>query len=735
MCFFVLHNKSICFYLSIVSGMKSIRKIIFLIYWVIILILFPSQILFSQEKDTLDAQMLFNLSLDDLMNIEIESSVKQKQSITEAPSVVTVITAKQIKERGYFSVAEALNSTAGFDVITDYFQPNLGIRGINGGMRSWSRLAKVMIDGQSISFRSSSDNYLDPSLIPIEAIEKIEIVRGPNSAIYGKNAFLGVINIITKNGSTLSDNSITHFGGVYQKEAAYGISTVFGGSQNDFDFLFASSFSQFNFSGLSPHNIPGSDIYDNNSLTEQNESVPFSVYAKLHYESEKIGEISFDLSHQNINHKHEFADWGALTHHNRINLINTFERLRYTKDLFTDFKVNVSLAHSHSNPLDNEILDTDGDHSTWIKRELNTTSYDISGDLLYLVNEDNNFTLGIDYTADLHEYQKFYTIIENNNEILNPGGSEGPENFNNLGVFLQMIINPGTFFTIDFLKKLTITAGYRFDFHSIYEDVLTYRLAAVYALNNSYSSKLMYGTSFNAPSPAQLYTNAMFTGDIIGNPDLKPEKAKTLEWALLGRISEHLNFNTNIFYTIIEDKIEYLLPFGEISNITAANISKVYSAGFEAEINVLFSNSTSYVNYSYQKSLNERYNPMLGDIRVKTNIYPQHMLKFGETYKFPKLHFRVHLDGKFIGSRKASEQNSYVYDPINYAINSYYLDPYFIVGLNIESTDLKLFTEKESILSLKVENLFNTDYYFPGFSDFDIPGIGRSLILKLTQTL
>jgi len=715
--------------------MKSIKKVNFLINWVTILILISSSTLFSQEKDTLNTQMLFNLSLDDLMNIEIESSVKQKQRITEAPSIVTVITAKQIKERGYLSVSEALNSIAGFDVITDYFQPNLGIRGINGGMRSWSRLAKVMIDGQSISFRSSSDNYLDPSLIPIEAIEKIEIVRGPNSAIYGKNAFLGVINIITKTGSTLSDNSITHFGGIYQKEPAFGLSTVFGGSEHDFDFLFASSISQFDFSGLNPRNIPGSDIYDENSITEQNEITPFSIYAKLHYKSENIGEISFDLSHQNINNKHEFADWGALTHHNRVNLINTFERLRYTKDFFTDFKATLSLAHSHSKPLDNEILDTDGDHSTYIKRELNTSSYDISGDLLYSVNETNNFTLGIDYTADVHEYQKYYTIIENNDKILNPGGSDGPENFNNLGVFLQMILNPSTFFSIDFLKNLTITAGYRFDYHSIYEDVLTYRLAAVYVLNKSYSTKLMYGTSFNAPSPAQLYTNAMFTGDIIGNPDLKPERAKTLEWAFLGRLTEHLNFNTNIFYTIIEDKIEYLLPFGEISNITAANISKVYSAGFEAEINVLFSNSTSYVNYSYQKSLNERYNPMLGDIRVKTNIYPQHMLKFGETYKFPKLHFRVHLDGKFISSRKASEQNSYVYDPINYAINSYSLDPYFILGLNIESTNLKLFTEKESILSIKIENLLNTEYYFPGFSDFDIPGIGRSVILKLTQTL
>jgi outer membrane receptor for ferrienterochelin and colicins len=506
--------------------MKSIKKGFtdFLLLCFIILIVSPD--IYSQEIDTLNTKMLFDLSLDDLMNIEIESAVKQKQNITEAPSVITVITAKQIKERGYLSVAEALNSTVGIDVITDYFQPNMGIRGINGGMRSWSRLVKVMIDGQSIAIRSSSDNYLDASLIPMEAIEKIEIVRGPNSAIYGKNAFLGVINIITKNGSNLTDNSVTHFGGVYQKEATYGISTVFGGKKNNFDILFASSFSHYDYSGLTPKNVPGSTIYNTNDLTEQSEVVPFSIYGKLHYESEKWGEITFDMSHQNINHKFEFADWGTLTHHNRINILNAFERLRYSKDLLTDFKTSFSFTHSYSRPLNNEILDNDGDHSNYIIRDFSTTSYEIAGDLIYQFNEHNNFTFGADYTADQHEYQKFYTISEDGTQTLNPGGSDGPENFNNLGIYLQMILNPSTFFDMDFLKNLSITAGYRFDLHSIYEDVLTYRLAAVYSFTKRFSTKLMYGTSFNAPSPAQFIPTQCLPVILLEILILNPRKQK-----------------------------------------------------------------------------------------------------------------------------------------------------------------------------------------------------------------
>ncbi|OFX21714.1 MAG: hypothetical protein A2041_12925 [Bacteroidetes bacterium GWA2_31_9b] len=689
----------------------------------------------SQEIDTSETQKLFDLSLDDLMNIEIVSAVGQTQNITDAPSIVTVITSKQIKERGYMSVAEALNSTAGIDIITDYFQPNMGIRGVNGGIRSWSRLVKVMIDGHSISLRSTSDNFLDPSLIPMEVIDKIEIIRGPNSAIYGKNAFLGVINIITKSGESLNTSSISHFVGSVNGNAAYGLSTIFGGKNKNIDFFFSSTYSQYNYSGLTPTNIPGSEIYSKNDLTEQNISSPLSVYTKIRYEKEEIGEFILDLSQQNINSNAEFADWGSLTHHNKINIINVYERLQYSKSIFDNLKSHISLAHTHSKPLSNEILDIDNNHSDWIKREFNTTSYEVGGDISYYPEEKSTFSLGVDYTADIHDYQKYYTINNEGEETLNPGGFTGPQNFNNIGVSLQAIVNPGSFFNITALNKLTLTAGYRFDFHTIYDDVLTYRLAAVYQIANQLSTKLMYGTSFNAPSSAQLYTNSMYPGDIIGNPDLKPEQAKTLEWAIMGKVIENLNFNTNLFYTVIDDKIEYLLPYGEITNITAANISKVYSAGIEAELNYNIMNSISYLNYSYQKSINERINPLYGTIKVKTALYPQHIIKFGETYKFPNLNTRVHVDGKYFSSRKASEQNSFEYDPINYSINSYNLDSYFIIDLSVESMNLSFFNDNETIISFKINNLLNTKYDYPGFDDYDIPGLGRTFLIKLTQTL
>ncbi|HAF30442.1 MAG TPA: hypothetical protein DCG75_15475 [Bacteroidales bacterium] len=703
------------------------------LHLIVIILLFSVYDSYSQEIDTSSTSNLFELSLEDLMNIEIVSAVRQNQNITDAPSIVSVITEKQIKERGYLSVDEALNSIAGLDIITDHYQPNLGIRGINGGLRSWSRLVKVMVDGQSISFRSGSDNYLDASLIPIEAIEKIEIIRGPNSALYGKNAFLGVVNIITKSGSNLEKASISHFIASLNENTSFGLSSIWGGKKNNIDFIFASSYSQLDQSGLIPQNVPGSSVYSNLNKSQKNESNPLSVYTKLRYEKENIGTIVFDMNQQLINSYAEFLDWGTLTHNNRISLFNSYERLTYSKDVFENLYSSFSVTHSTGKPSKKEIFDTDSDPSVWVERDIGYTGYDVSGSVSYFIDDINNFALGIDYTTDAHDHQKYYTVNNNGVRTLNPGGTEGIKNFNNLGVYLQMIFNAGEFFNINYLSNLTLTAGYRFDYHNIYGDVLTYRLAAVYRLANQLSTKLMYGTSFNAPSPVQLYSNYITPGGLVGNPALKPEKAKTWEWALMGKIIDNVNFNTNIFYTEIDDKIEYLLPYGQVSNITAENVSNIYSAGIEAELNASLFHNTAYVNYSYQKSILEKTDPLLEKIRVNTALYPSHMIKFGDIYHLPEYFLNINLEGKFISSRIASDQNNFIYDPINYSTNRYSLDSYFILDLTISSTNIEIFENSTTKISLKIQNLLNSKFYYPGFNNYDIPGLGRAIYVRFTQ--
>lgn len=711
--------------------MKKLRSFSYLILIFIFNCIIVSNS-YSQEVDTTNAQALFALSLDDLMDIEIVSAARKNQNITDAPSIISVITEKQIKERGYSNIAEALNSIAGFDVITDYFQPNTGIRGINGGLRSWSRLMKVMVDGQSVSFRSNSDNYLDASLIPIHVIEKIEIIRGPNSAIYGKNAFLGVINIITKSGEKIN-NVISNSLGSINNNSAFDLNAIWGGSKNNLDIVFASSYSQLDYSKLTPTNVPGHTIYTSQNLTQKTESNPLSVFVKLKYETESFGKLVFDMNQQNINSSSEFLDWGTLNRNNHINLLNSYERISYSNLFFGYFNTDISFAYSVGKPIRNEILDNDSDPTSWIEREIGYTGYDFNFNSSYAFDDINNLSFGVDYTIDNHDHQKFYTVSNTGIKTLNPGGTEGYNNFNNLGVYVQLILNPGTFFHFNALKDLTLTAGYRFDYHNIYGDVLNYRLAAVYHIAKTLSTKIMYGTSFNAPSSIQLYSNYLAPGGIVGNPDLEPERAKTLEWALMGKLSESITFNTNLFYTNIEDKIEYLLPYGQVSNITAKNVSNIYSAGLEAELNVNILNSSSYLNYSYQRSILEKTDPFLEEIRLKTALYPTHLVKFGSILHLTKYFTNINIEGKYISSRIASDQNNFIYDPINYNINRYELDPYFLIDVIISSADVEIIENSKTRISIQIKNLLDTEYNYPGFKNYDIPGLGRTYFIKITQ--
>ena len=135
---------------------------------------------------------------------EVWTATKTEQKNYEAPAIITTVTREQIGVWGYRSISEVLSHLLGFYVVDDHTSPNLAVRGISGGLYADSSIVKVLIDGHSVAFHSTGGNWLGPELVPLSAVERIEVVRGPASALFGADAFLGVINIKTRSGKSLS---------------------------------------------------------------------------------------------------------------------------------------------------------------------------------------------------------------------------------------------------------------------------------------------------------------------------------------------------------------------------------------------------------------------------------------------------------------------------------------------------------------------------------------------------
>jgi len=146
---------------------------------------------------------LGDASLAQLMNVEVYSASKHLQSVREAPAFVTVITAEDIRNYGYRTLAEVLQSVPGFYVTYDYQYNDMGMRGY---MRTsdYNTPFLLLIDGHRANDGIFENAALGRELpLDVDLIERVEVIRGPSSSLYGANAVFGVINVVTRRGRDL----------------------------------------------------------------------------------------------------------------------------------------------------------------------------------------------------------------------------------------------------------------------------------------------------------------------------------------------------------------------------------------------------------------------------------------------------------------------------------------------------------------------------------------------------
>ncbi len=683
-----------------------------------------------------DSTNVFDLNLEQLIQIEVVSANKISQTISEAPALITVISAEQIKQRGYTNLAMILNSLPGIYILDDYLQFNAGIRGINSGMESWSRVFKLMIDNQPVAFRSTAENWLGTELIPISAIERVEVVRGPVSTIYGANAFLGVVNIITKKGDDQNGLIVNLGTTVIENKLGFNSEFSLAKKIGKIDFLVSYAKNRINKAGINIINMQGNKIYTNKLSSENDIDNSQSIFSKISVDLNKYGIVSFSFSRQSLDNNAQFQNWSVLSDSNRIVINNTFAKLKYSNtNSKKNIVGNISMVYSFGAPDRKQkmfVKNNLNPQGYYLKRDVGFESFDLVGDLSYIFKSGSAVTIGYDHTVDFHNLQTYYEKDIHGNFIL-PLQSKmyGDTTFVNTGIYALATIYPFKKVNVEMINGVSLIGGIRFDKQNLYGNNISYRLGIVMPVKSNLYFKILYGNSYKEPASVQLYTNAIYTNGIIGNDNLKPEKAETYEFITGLIFNDKFSLTLSPFISKIKDKVE-IIPY--FSNYRATNISSIESYGAEVDVQFFIYKISGYVNFSYQKSTLAEPSPINPAklIEKEVSLFPKIMVKNGINIPIRSIKTNFNIEGRYIDQIIASPQNLQVYDPV-FLTKKYKLPSYYIMDMTISSINIYLIKFRETILQFRILNLFNTKYVMPGFKDYDINGYGRNFQFRIIQ--
>jgi vitamin B12 transporter len=521
----------------------------------------------------------------------VVTATRLKTSEREVGSSVTVITADQIRQQQKITVLDVLKDVPALDVVQSGgpgTQASVFIRGAK------SEHTLVLMDGVEMNDPSSAGRSFDFADLMVGNIERIEIVRGPQSTLYGSDAMGGVINIITKKGTGKPSGFVSAEGGSFKTftERA-GIS---GGTG-----LINYS---FGISRLDTDGISAADEKDGNREKDGYENTTFSTRLGI----TPAKNFDADLILRYINTEADIDNSGGAGGDDPNNTADTkqlFLRTQARLSLFDDLweqKLGFSLS-DHSRDYRNDI---DADHPS----DLDRSSYD--GQILKFdwqhnlyLHESNTLTLGIE-TEKEKAKSSYYS-----ESAYGPYTSTfAEENARTSGYYLQDQIKTwNDWFT---------TLGIRLDDHSDFGTKTTYRLASSYLIRQT-STRLKgsYGTGFKAPSLYQLFS-------LYGDQDLEPEKGTGWD-AGVEQIFYHELITLGITY--FKNDFDDLIDF-DSGTSKYVNVAKAETKGVETYLSARPSDDlTLRVSYTYTDTKDK-------DTGEKLLRRPKNKASFDANYRF-----------------------------------------------------------------------------------------------------
>ena len=604
---------------------------------------------------------------------------KYEQKPSEAPAAISIVTAEEIQRYGYRTLSDILRSVRGIFTTYDRNYSYIGVRGFNRPGDYDTRIL-LLLDGHRLN-----DNIYDQAAIgteavfDVETIERVEIIRGPSSSLYGTNAFLAVVNVITKSGRDLKGREVSGSGGSFstgQARAAYG-SRLGNGLEMYLSGAFSDSGGQDLF--YPEYDSPAT----NNGWARDADGDRFRrAFAKLEWGGARVIVGYSDRA------KHvPTASYGTVFNdaRERTSDERAFVDLRYEREIGASSRLvgtgsydgywytgDYPYAAAYSK---------DYGHGEWWTGELQsiTTRFNrhklIGGaEIRYSAKQDQGF----------YDVQPYFLYLDDRRQS------------SIWALYLQDEIRVR--------DGLIMNVGVRHDDYDSFGGTTNPRLGVICSVGEASTLKLLYGRAFRAPNVYELYYQ---DGGVSqkANPGLRPETIRTLEVALDRTFGGRLRGSASIYRYGISDLITLENDPNDGLDVFH-NVERTRAEGIELEMEGDFHRYLEgRVSYALQRSVDVS----TGDAITNS---PRHLAKINLAVPFLAEKLVAALEMQYTSSRSTLSGGE--------------SGGFGIVNLSLLSRAWK----KGPSLSLSIYNLLDKTYADPGGTEHvqaAIPQDGRSL--------
>lgn len=603
---------------------------------------------------TLSMEELFSLPLDELVNVEVGTVSKKMERAIDAPGIVTVITAADIKTYGATNAKDVLLRIPNFYMFDSSTFTASGISSRAGATQHLNNRVLYLVNGRPIRESQNGGLHTDINLLfPVESIKRIEYVRGPGSVLYGSNAFNATINFITKKPSEdLNASLAATYGSDDYLMTSASLETAFGEKGGltlrvndlDSDGETVTAFDEVSVEGSLDLYRKGRGAFLDASYSG------FSFMSILQEITTPLSSGAFQWSNNaEIELKREFYDLG------------------YNHDFGNDWTASINYTY---NQLERFVT---GPGSSSSEFKANGYLYEVTAN--GYLSEDLSLVVG--------------SVVEQLRGDL--GARGGRYNNERTAVYGQ--------FDYQLLESTRLSAGAQWNDPENTSSHISPRLGLTHQFNDRWSSKLLYSEAFRSPYGSELFFDSSF---LLGDSKLKPELITTLD-AQLSYTENQYYLSTTYYHSVTEDAIGRAIIDG--TNTSVNQEGEITFDGIELEgrwnISPLWRLQGSY-HYQINEDDNGQKDVMLA---------ARSMAKMGIAYQ-SQSGFQIGLWNSYFG--KASKIENL--DDNNAIVINPPADSFSLLSVNLQGNVgqlLNLAAWQKVELSLFANNLLDEEVYYP----------------------